>query len=74
MRWNADMAAGKGGVAGAALALVLWAGTACTQQQAGDVLFKAAEGTARAACENAGNCRNTCPDGSVMRGPFYRCP
>lgn len=74
MIWTAGMGRGKSGLTLAALGLTVWATMACTPRQAGDVLVKAAEGTARAACENAGNCRNTCPDGSTARGPFYRCP
>lgn len=73
MTWNASTEPGKGARA-AIMVLLIWASAACTPQQAGDVVLKAIEGTARAACDNAGNCQNSCPDGSAARGPFYRCP
>lgn len=57
----------------AALALSA-ASTACTRQQAVGTLGRTVEGTARAVCENADNCQNSCPDGSIAHGPFYRCP
>ena len=52
---------------------VLMGANACTKQEAVDTLGRTVEGTARGACENAGNCQNTCPDGSIAQGPFYHC-
>jgi succinate dehydrogenase/fumarate reductase-like Fe-S protein len=47
---------------------------ACSADDVDQTLSRAVESTARSACEAAGNCRNTCPDGSNARGPGYRCP
>lgn len=57
-----------------AAVIVLVSAPACTRQEAIDTLGKTAEGVARGACKNAGNCQNTCPDGSIARGPLYSCP
>ena len=41
---------------------------------AGDVALKSVESVARAACQAAGNCSNTCPDGTAARPPNWGCP
>ncbi|MBM3532341.1 MAG: hypothetical protein FJX60_04810 [Alphaproteobacteria bacterium] len=46
--------------------------SACTS--AGDVALKTVENIARAACQAAGNCANTCPDGTAARPPAWSCP
>ena len=57
-----------------AVSVLLVTAAACTRQQAVETLGRTAEGTARAVCAQAGNCQNSCPDGSIAQGPFYRCP
>ena len=56
------------------ISLILALLSACTAKEAGDTLSRTVEGIARSACEAAGNCRNTCPDGTTALGPSYRCP
>lgn len=56
-----------------AAAVLLTCGAACTQQEAGEALGRTIENTTRAVCEKTGNCQNSCPDGSIAKGPFYRC-
>jgi len=61
-------------VAALAAAILLVGASACTREEAVETLGRTVEGTARAVCEKAGNCQNSCPDGSIAQGPFFRCP
>ena len=74
MPWSGNMACRRTRRMTAVAALVLIAAVVgCTKQDAVETLGRTVEGTARAACEQAGNCRNSCPDGTTARGPFYQC-
>ena len=57
----------------AALPVILLGLGACTAQDARDTLWNSVEALARSACDGAGNCRNSCPDGSAAQAPAYRC-
>jgi len=76
MPWHRNTVSGKLLRAIVLLAAsILTAGVlSCTRQEAVETLGRTLEGTARGACEQAGNCQNTCPDGSVAKGPLYTCP
>jgi hypothetical protein len=74
MPWRRNTSFSKVQRAASLAAVILLLGTtACTKQEAVDTLGRSMEATVRAACENARNCQNSCPDGSTARGPFYRC-
>lgn len=47
---------------------------ACSSFEPGDLASKTLESFGRSLCDGAGNCRNTCPDGSTTAGPLYQCP
>lgn len=75
MKWRGNMGSPDTRRLRALVAVILIAGTsACTRQETMDALGRTLEGTARGACAKAGNCQNTCPDGSIAQAPLYSCP
>ncbi|MGB0920802.1 MAG: hypothetical protein ACPG06_05980 [Alphaproteobacteria bacterium] len=56
-----------------AAVLILWL-SACSAQQVADTAGRTLGNMGRAACSEAGNCDNVCPDGSYAAPPHHYCP
>ena len=47
---------------------------ACASFEPAEFAGRTFESWGRSLCDEAGNCRNTCSDGSTTAGPLYQCP